>query len=461
MKGKIALLMATVMAAMSFSAVTMAASKNSVAGKIRDMNADEILIEYVDDRSIDVLNTQEGMDSIASGSPTSMQLIPTVGVESGSSIILTIENGKFDERLADILPFKFKTKNSEIGYEEIMEKYNNSVLNGDSPYWVLAKYIKNEGSNELPYGFNYINDTQIEVKLSPLSDDDANAKYSSATQGIACYNIALPITTEGSINGPVILNLDSNDSAITSGTYTVAQVSGSTDETEVTTDETITEVTTDEISTEVATDEAITEVTTDEDTETTTRRVSSGGGGGGGGGGSIIKETATTTATTTETTTEITTGETVSEATTEATTENNPEVRISIGSNNIVVDNRTYAMDTAPYIQSSSNSTLVPLRFVAVALTGGNVDSADTSDIVSWDSAAKQAVISKDGIKAVFRAGSNIVTVNGREMAMDYGVTAEIKDNRMFIPFRAMGEILGYGVEWDANTKTAIYGNGL
>ena len=281
--------------------------------------------------------------------------------------------------------------------------------------------------------------------MAPLDGDDANSVYSNITQGVACYNIALPLTTEGSKNGPAVVYLDGRYCAVSSGTYTVAQVSGSIDETEVTTSN--------EIFTEAT--------TTDEATETTTRRVSQGSGGGGGGSSSSKITTTTTTTATTETTTEATTGEVTTEETTEATTENIPEVRVSIGSNDIVVDNRTYSMDVAPYIQSNSNSTLVPLRFVAVALAGGNVDSADTSDIVSWDSSTKQAVISKDNVRIVFTAGSNIVMVNGQKMTMDYGVTAEIKDDRMFIPFRAMGEILGYGVEWDANTKTAIYNTAL
>lgn len=40
---------------------------------------------------------------------------------------------------------------------------------------------------------------------------------------------------------------------------------------------------------------------------------------------------------------------------------------------------------------------------------------------------------------------------------MNYGVTAEIRDDRMFVPFRIIGESLGADVEWDADTKTAYY----
>lgn len=47
--------------------------------------------------------------------------------------------------------------------------------------------------------------------------------------------------------------------------------------------------------------------------------------------------------------------------------------------------------------------------------------------------------------------------VDGISTTMEYGVEAEIKDGRMFIPFRALGNALGVNVNWDANTKTAIY----
>ncbi len=40
---------------------------------------------------------------------------------------------------------------------------------------------------------------------------------------------------------------------------------------------------------------------------------------------------------------------------------------------------------------------------------------------------------------------------------MAYGVYAEIKDSRMFVPFRTLGEAVGAKVDWDAETKTAIF----
>ncbi|MDO4299969.1 MAG: pectinesterase family protein [Clostridia bacterium] len=134
-----------------------------------------------------------------------------------------------------------------------------------------------------------------------------------------------------------------------------------------------------------------------------------------------------------------------------------PYVEVSIGSKDIVINGQTYTMDTAPYIQAESNSTLVPLRFVAIAISGGNVEKADSSDMILWNADTKQAVIKKNNITAVFTANSNIVTINGADVPMDNNVKAEIRDNRMFVPFRAVGEALKADVSWDGTTKTAYY----
>ena len=40
---------------------------------------------------------------------------------------------------------------------------------------------------------------------------------------------------------------------------------------------------------------------------------------------------------------------------------------------------------------------------------------------------------------------------------MPNGSYAEIKDNRMFVPFRGLGYAIGVPVDWDAETKTAIF----
>lgn len=200
---------------------------------------------------------------------------------------------------------------------------------------------------------------------------------------------------------------------------------------------------------------ATTEATTSDVTEVTTtapKRTS-----GAGGGGSVNKYVATTT---TEATTEGTTSDVVEEDTTEATTEAvvfTQSVAVQIGSTDIVINDNAYTMDVAPYIQTSSNSTMVPLRFVSIALAGGSVATADSSDLIIWDAATKTATISAGSNTIVFTAGSRTYTVNGSTLNISNQAVAEIVDGRMFVPFRTIGEALGAEVSWDANTKTAMY----
>lgn len=208
-------------------------------------------------------------------------------------------------------------------------------------------------------------------------------------------------------------------------------------------------------STTVVTTEAKTEVTTKEITEAPTETTTVSARRSSGGGSSILKAPATTT-TATEATTEITT-----EAPAELAENNiiSDDVKVTIGSEIIMIGDKEYNIDAAPYIQTESNSTLVPLRFVALAICGGDVEKADTSKLISWDGITKTAVITVNDKAVKFTAGSEIMIVDNKTMVMDNGVKAEIKDSRMYVPFRALGKALGVNVYWEAQTKTAVYKN--
>lgn len=138
-------------------------------------------------------------------------------------------------------------------------------------------------------------------------------------------------------------------------------------------------------------------------------------------------------------------------------------VKVTIDEKTILINDQAQDMDVAPYIQASSNSTMVPLRFVAVALgvDPASISNPDASSKVAWDANTKTVTIyygAGTGQKIVqFTAGSNYMTVDGSAIPMDYGVVAEIKDDRMFVPFRALGQALGVNVTWDADTRTATY----
>ena len=138
-------------------------------------------------------------------------------------------------------------------------------------------------------------------------------------------------------------------------------------------------------------------------------------------------------------------------------------VKVTIGEKTIIVDGESYDMDVAPYIQTESSSTMVPLRFVMIALgvDSDNVGSVDESQRVSFDANTKTATIfyaaGTNTTTIQFQAGSNIMKVNGAEIPMENGVKAEIVDGRMFVPFRAIGTAINVNVGWDADTRTATY----
>jgi hypothetical protein len=145
------------------------------------------------------------------------------------------------------------------------------------------------------------------------------------------------------------------------------------------------------------------------------------------------------------------------------------KVAVTIGEKAIEVDGNKVDTDVAAYIQTSSNSTMVPLRMVALAIgvdsdAASSVDTADESSKILWDANTKTATVlfaAGNGQKIIkFQAGSNDMVIDGTAVAMENDVVAEITDGRMFVPFRALGQALGVNVSWDADTRTAYYNAG-
>ena len=440
-------------------------STNSLSKFNTSIKKNDVLITGISDRNINILDTEAGIRSLAWGTPVSLQIRPTYEVKSGSTIKLKIDNGYFDERLLSADPFVFKSELTGTTYEVI-------VADCREPNLVLQDYIGNERSRKLPYDMKFINDKEVEVSLYPIGDDKVNQNNSDVTKGVPYYDIALPVVAKDSSFGNITVTVERGTSIISKGSYSVAKVipdEGSatafvyaadvdttSEDTYTIPDIIITEdyegtfkgqrvriVLSDnckwieegkivagincynrEVVKDIKMDERAIEFTlidgsfensrrssiiirgfvaetikdgdiyaivsgdaginsatikvgtvargssvTENNTETTTEHRSSGSSGGGGGGSS--RKATTTTVVTTETTTEATTSVSKVESTTEITTESLPEVKVVIGSNDIMVNDKTYTMDAAPYIQPESNSTLVPLRFVAIAIAGG------------------------------------------------------------------------------------------
>ncbi len=194
--------------------------------------------------------------------------------------------------------------------------------------------------------------------------------------------------------------------------------------------------------------ETASETTTEASPETTTASASGRVSGGGRGPSKQSNTSVTTTA-------ESETEETTAEKTADKTESLN--ISISVGSNKLTIGDKTYDMDAEPYIQQSSDSVLIPLRFVAAALADGNIDDADNSSVIEWQPDKKTAVIYAGESIAAFTADSSIMTVGGVAVEMDNGVKAEIKDGRMYIPFRALGRAMGVDVSWKEASRTAYF----
>jgi len=129
-------------------------------------------------------------------------------------------------------------------------------------------------------------------------------------------------------------------------------------------------------------------------------------------------------------------------------------VVVTIDSTTYTVNGAVAELEVAPYISAESNSTMVPVRFIANAL--GLSEFA-----VSWDNATRTVTVDANNRIIQFQAGSTYYTVNGTPVPMvspdGLPVAMEITNNRAFVPFRALGDAFGIPVDWDGTTNSAIY----
>jgi len=136
------------------------------------------------------------------------------------------------------------------------------------------------------------------------------------------------------------------------------------------------------------------------------------------------------------------------------------EVWVTIGDTYYIVNGKSVDMDAAAYISPSSNSTMVPLRFLSEAL--GIADE----NILWIDNGPdnKKVVINTPNKTLAFTIGDPNLVSNGVSIPMlspdKLPVAPEIKGDRTYVPFRAVGEAFGVPVTWDKTTQTAKYNEG-
>lgn len=113
--------------------------------------------------------------------------------------------------------------------------------------------------------------------------------------------------------------------------------------------------------------------------------------------------------------------------------------------NGIIVNDHIVFSDVAPYIKNSR--TYVPIRFIAEEL---GFD-------VKWDSKTKKVTMTDGKSTVELTIGSKTMLVNGEKVKLD--APAEIKDQRTFVPLRAIAEAFGKSVEYSNDYRAVCIGD--
>lgn len=129
-------------------------------------------------------------------------------------------------------------------------------------------------------------------------------------------------------------------------------------------------------------------------------------------------------------------------------------VRATANSPVLMVNDEQMLMDTAPFVSPISDSFMVPVRFISMAL---GIEAGR----VMWSPSTSTVTVDAGDRIIQFTTNSSIMLVNGIELpmlnAMGNPVYTEVRDERAFIPFRALAEALNVYVEWDPATATATF----
>ncbi|QDX91009.1 hypothetical protein EEL30_00630 (plasmid) [Brevibacillus laterosporus] len=97
--------------------------------------------------------------------------------------------------------------------------------------------------------------------------------------------------------------------------------------------------------------------------------------------------------------------------------------------------------DAKPYLDTSNNRTMIPVRFVSEAL-GSKVD---------WDQENHKVILNKDGKVILLKIGEKKALVNGQEITFD--AQAVVKNDRTYVPLRFVSESFEARVTWSNSEK--------
>lgn len=108
----------------------------------------------------------------------------------------------------------------------------------------------------------------------------------------------------------------------------------------------------------------------------------------------------------------------------------------------ILLDGDQLVSDVSPYILPKVNVTMVPLRVISEGLGAS----------VVWSQHNKTVDIAQGDNSLSLTSGKKTALVNGSSVSLDASV--EIKNGRVMVPLRFVGEQLGLQVLWDEAART-------
>lgn len=120
-----------------------------------------------------------------------------------------------------------------------------------------------------------------------------------------------------------------------------------------------------------------------------------------------------------------------------------PAAVFTLGRTEYLVGGQTRTMDVAPYI--SGDRIYLPLRYAGYALGIAESD-------VLWDDASKTATLTLGDKMVQAKIGSPGLLINGETLIMD--VAPQIRDDRIMLPFRFIGQAFDAEFIWDDAAKT-------
>lgn len=121
-------------------------------------------------------------------------------------------------------------------------------------------------------------------------------------------------------------------------------------------------------------------------------------------------------------------------------------ISFQIGASSLLVNGKEKKIDVPAFLQNGR--TLVPARALAEAL-GGSIRAEKAGS-------QTKIVIEKDGSTVDFLIGSKEINKDGKKLDVSFDQPALIKSGRTFIPLRAVSQVFGQKVFFEASTKTVI-----